>query len=1650
MGRGYQRGRGSGNRSTRGNGGRGGSSRKSSSKPSSTTTKKTLADHVFYVGSAKQASDFVTVSNYILNYIRINFEKGDDIATALESLEEFDFTPDAPVIKSSTATDEAKKAKENRQFDKEYEVEYAAHNNRVIKYKENKSAAAALLWKQCASLMKSKIQSRPNYDTEIKGDPIKLLEAIKQHALSYESTQYRMKTICDALKSVVNLKQREDESSIDYLKRYKAAWDVFYSHVGKNFCFPRVVEEDPYYATASTKLASTDLDVTKEGHQEIHELKKSTMDAFRGYLYLENADRARYGSILSGLDSQFSLENDQYPKTLVAAQNVMQNHTYDPEYKNRKKRKEDSQKGNKKSQNQEESGETPKLAMAQMKNVCWCCGKQHKLPDCPSKMTTPRDQWHINKAKDFKQVHAAMKEINTLLDNEISAQQQAQSQSGAASVSDITTGTTPSSSQNSTWHFFNLFNFNGMAMSSLEDSLLLDSGASDHMMKKRQWATSVEPLPKPETVRTNGGPVLLTEQGTFPNIGKAALDENSITNLLSLGVLSQRYRITMDTATDNAFLVHTPKGVIRFAKNKANLYVHVPTVDTSASDKQATKHAFLQTVEENKKLYTPREVDRAKKARDLIATLGSPSVADLKAAISMNAIADLPVTTSDVALAEKIYGPDLGSLKGKTTRRKPLPMVTDQIAIPEQLYEARSDLELCIDIMFVNNMPFFTTISRALYYRTAQFLPTRTTPDLYKAIDQVLRLYNSNGFHVSKVYCDNEWKPIMDPVKDDMNLDMEYSAPQAHVPEAERNNRTLKERTRAAYHRLPYAALPKAMMKVLVSEMARKLNYFPNKHGISQHYSPRQIVHRRGLNYKHHCQYAFGSYVQAHTEPKTTNTPAPRTMDAIYLRPIDNGHEVYNLATGQVVIRRNLTALPITPTVIAAVNAQAAKDKQQGLRIKTRSGHIIYDSSWTAGVDYEEGTESDEEDSDYEYESDSDSESDQDSTSDEEEDSHESGDEREAQEVLHSETAGVTFQDPVQEGLEVETVQDSEDEEEPPARVEPVRRSTRARQPRSILKPTMSGQTHETSVPQVHLTVPEEHAELYDEELAQVFVGLLTTGLDKLKKSVKQHPTQKDCHVVTYSLNKGIKKFKERGYDSAKSEMKQLHDRECWSPIKISSMTPSEKKKALESLIFLVEKKSGKIKARHCANGSKQREWMRSEEAASPTVMTESVLLTATIEAQEERDVATFDIPNAFIQTEVQPRDEQGDRIIMKIKGAMIDMLIDIDDSYEEYVAYERGERVLYVHIQRAIYGMLMSGLLFYKKFRASIEKIGYKVNPYDPCVANKMINGKQHTISWHVDDLKSSHVDPKVNDDFHKWLQAEYGAVKEVTATRGKKHVYLGMLLDFSTKGKVKIDMQDYVKDMIDDFPTKLEGKTSTPANEHLYDVSKGKKLSPLKAEAFHTYVAKALFLTMRARPDIRLVVAFLCTRVKEPTTYDWAKLVKLMNFLYVTKEDCLTLESDGKWELIWSIDAAFAVHPDMKSHSGMTMTMGKGSVLSLSRKQKLNTRSSTEAELVAVDDCMAMILWVKYFLEAQGYKSTARVLQDNESAMKLEKNGHKSMGQRSRHINIRYFFVTDQYLKGNIDIDYCPTDAIQGDYMSKPVQGTKFKVHREGILNL
>jgi hypothetical protein len=265
---------------------------------------------------------------------------------------------------------------------------------------------------------------------------------------------------------------------------------------------------------------------------------------------------------------------------------------------------------------------------------------------------------------------------------------------------------------------------------------------------------------------------------------------------------------------------------------------------------------------------------------------------------------------------------------------------------------------------------------------------------------------------------------------------------------------------------------------------------------------------------------------------------------------------------------------------------------------------------------------------------------------------------------------------------------------------------------------------------------------------------------------------------------------------------------------------------------------------------------------------------------------------------------------------------------------------------------------------------------------------------------------------------------------------------------------MTDYAEKMIAEFPqADMQGsKVPNCASENLFKVDKrSPRLDKETSEILHSFVLKGLFMAKCGRPDLLQPIAYLCTRTKEPTKSDWNKLVHVMKFLEQTKSNCLMLQSNGAHILIWSVDSSFAVHEDYRSHTGGTMTMGQGSIMNISSKQKVNTRSSTEAELVGVDDCIGPIIWTRRFLEHQGYDVKDNVLlQDNQSAIRLEENGRASAGKRSRHMNIRYFFVTDQVVKGLVSIRYCPTDEMDSDYHTKPLQGKKFHRFRCRIMGL
>ena len=166
-------------------------------------------------------------------------------------------------------------------------------------------------------------------------------------------------------------------------------------------------------------------------------------------------------------------------------------------------------------------------------------------------------------------------------------------------------------------------------------------------------------------------------------------------------------------------------------------------------------------------------------------------------------------------------------------------------------------------------------------------------------------------------------------------------------------------------------------------------------------------------------------------------------------------------------------------------------------------------------------------------------------------------------------------------------------------------------------------------------------------------------------------------------------------------------------------------------------------------------------------------------------------------------------------------------------------------------------------------------------------------------------------------------------------------------------------------------------------------------------------------------------------------------------TADDKRIIGANSVNDIFTWIDAAHAVHENMRSQTGGCMSMGWGVFHARSGKQKNNTKSSTESELVGTSDYLPYDIWAIMFLMAQGYKIVKNILfQDNQSEIRMLKNGRNSCTGNSRHIDVRYFWVKDRIDKGELTVEYCPTHLMLADYFTKPLQGSQFRKFRDIIM--
>lgn len=1084
----------------------------------------------------------------------------------------------------------------------------------------------------------------------------------------------------------------------------------------------------------------------------------------------------------------------------------------------------------------------------------------------------------------------------------------------------------------------------------------------------------------------------------------------------------------------------------------------------------------VETVEGNRALYSKKEVAAADRARDFSAAMAFPSTKVVLQIVRSGRADGLDFGVDDVLRAVEIYGPSLEFVRGKSTRMK-------RSALPQKATGATvgMDVTLHVDIAFLAGVPFLISLAKPMGVLASEWIKSRSISDIRKAILRQSSKLASEGFKVVEVRSDGEGAiQAIASELEQAGMRVTIHSPDTYSAEIDNKIKQIKGCVRAITV-LPYL-LPLALIMYAVFFAISKINMLPSS--INAHdYSPTEMFVGRGISVARDLggrrggkPLAFGSRCEVYAG--TTNTMADRTRPSIFLGAKGNsfGSSLFFLLdTGKVVSRDQWKHLPLDAGTCHRMNEWANKRGAVPNRIQVHwKGADLPDSAEEIARSAPLArrhvvAESTEELQHYPEDSTADdvpgvNRADEESVIE----SVPSGQQLELEETPEPgepPANGLSPSEPISAAPVEPRWHNPTQTDEQRAAVEPRGGAdlpwflsggpvepTEGRPSRECRAPDRYGfhalwavdGAPQTRAVTEHLPVVKGStrtpATRSRQSPGSLACALRRRTRESLSSKFKLRTTQERAFVIRTS--EGLKLFGQPATDAMIKELTSVHQKGVFSQVRMKDLSNTQLRSIIRSSLFFKEKflSTGafeKLKARLVAGGDLQdRALYSSDETSSPTVSLQSLYLVAALAAKEGRKVGTMDVGTAYLNADMKRE------VLMRIEPKLARVLVGIDPTL--YALEENGSII--VRLDKALYGCIESAKLWYDNLSATLRRLGFKPNRKDTCVLNLIRDGHQVTVCIYVDDIFCTSKNQEDLDWLAVELRSKYG---EVSVNLGEKHSYLGQTFDFSVEGEVKVSMEGYTREMLELY--KVHGTRATPAAEGLFVCTEGlPPLSDAEADIFHSRVAKLLYLAQRARPDVLTPVAFLTTRVHKCTEEDWIKLERVLKYLNGTPMFGIRLRPLSELKVFVYVDASFAVHEDMKSHTGSVLTLGEGPICVGSKKQTLMTKSSTESELVGVSDVLTQVLWTRDFLIEQGMSVPPAVLyQDNTSTILLAVNG-RSKSARTRHIAIRYFFVKDRIDSGEVVVEHMPTESMLADIMTKPLQGELFRRMRSWLLGM
>lgn len=429
-------------------------------------------------------------------------------------------------------------------------------------------------------------------------------------------------------------------------------------------------------------------------------------------------------------------------------------------------------------------------------------------------------------------------------------------------------------------------------------------------------------------------------------------------------------------------------------------------------------------------------------------------------------------------------------------------------------------------------------------------------------------------------------------------------------------------------------------------------------------------------------------------------------------------------------------------------------------------------------------------------------------------------------------------------------------------------------------------------------------------------------------------------------------------------------------------------------------------------------------ESSSPTVNPISFFTQLNLAAVNPNIlISAYDIKGAFLLT---PMDGET-RLFIKVPPDVVKYWIEYKPERRKWV---EGDGCLYFELQRYIYGLHEASHAFQRMLYKDLYDAGFKPTRADPCLLVKTVKEGRIILSTHVDDLFLTSPNRKWQRWFEQLMEKKYELVKQYDEVS-----YLGMSVKRKKNGDITVDQIGYLKNLLLKYKCfDLARYPSTPATDSLTICSD--KSPRTDSSEYLSLVMGLMYIARFTRPDILMSITFLSTRTQVATQEDMSKLLHILRYLSGTREFVMTYKRNIPFQPKISADASHHLHPSGHGQAGIIISNGSAPVAFRSTKIKMITRSSSESELVALEDASTYAVWYALLLNELGLDNVKpiTIFQDNQSTIIIAIQGPSF--KRTKHLLGRESFVKERILDGDIILKYLPTGIMTADLLTKPVK--------------